>query len=52
MTEGVSIHNFSFRKLIKNTADLNQVSLLASYAAQQESKSLELRTPTTQKIDH
>jgi hypothetical protein len=37
---GVSIHNFSFRKLIKNTADLNQVSLLASYATQQKSKSL------------
>ena len=37
---GVSISNFSFRKLIKNTADLNQVSLLASYASQEESKSL------------
>tara|TARA_B100001113_G_scaffold83185_1_gene66133 strand:+ start:332 stop:1633 length:1302 start_codon:yes stop_codon:yes gene_type:complete len=38
--KGASIHNFSFRKLIKNTADLNNVSLLASYAAQQQSKSL------------
>ena len=37
---GVSISNFSFRKLIKNTADLNQVSLLVSYASQEESKSL------------
>ena len=37
---GVSISNFSFRKLIKNTADLNQVSLLASYSSQEESKSL------------
>ena len=37
---GVSISNFSFRKLIKNTADLNQVSLLASYSSQVESKSL------------
>ena len=37
---GVSISNFSFRKLIKNTADLNQVSLLASYTSQEESKSL------------
>ena len=37
---GVSISNFSFRKLIKNTSDLNQVSLLASYTSQEESKSL------------
>jgi len=37
---GVSTSNFSFRKLIKNTADLNQVSLLASYTSQKESKSL------------
>ncbi len=37
---GVSIYNYSFRKLIKNTADLNQVSLLASYASQQRSKFL------------
>lgn len=37
---GVSISNFGFRELIKNTSDLNHVSLLASYAAQQESKSL------------
>ena len=38
--KGASVHNFSFRKLIKNTADLNNVSLLASYAAQQQSKYL------------
>lgn len=37
---GVSIYNFSFRKLVKNTADLNHVSLLASYASQLDSKSL------------
>ena len=37
---GVSISNFSFRKLIKNTADLNQVSLLASYTSQRDSQSL------------
>ena len=37
---GVSTYNFSFRKLVKNTADLNHVSLLASYASQQDSKSL------------
>jgi len=37
---GVSIYNFSFRKLVKNTADLNHVSLLASYTSQQDSKSL------------
>ena len=37
---GTSIYNFSFRKLIKNTADLNTVSLLASYASQKEPKIL------------
>ena len=37
---GVTIYNFSFRKLIKNTADLNMVSLLASYASQNEPKTL------------
>ena len=37
---GVSIYNFRFQKLIKNIADLNPVCLLASYEAQQESKSL------------
>jgi hypothetical protein len=47
---GVSIHNFSFRKLIKNTADLNQVSLLASYAAQQESKSLNYERQQLKKL--
>ena len=53
---GVSIHNFSFQKLIKNTADLNPVSLLASYEAQQESKSLyqerqQLKSLIIKKID-
>ena len=37
---GVSIYNFSFRKLVKNTADLNKVSLLASYSSQQDTRSL------------
>jgi hypothetical protein len=47
---GVSIHNFSFRELIKNTADLNQVSLFASYAAQQESKSLNYECQQLKKL--
>ncbi|MDC0478787.1 hypothetical protein OAN35_01090 [Flavobacteriaceae bacterium] len=47
---GVSIHNFSFRRLIKNTADLNQVSLLASHAAQQESKSLNYERQQLKKL--
>ncbi len=37
---GVTIYNFSFRKLIKNIADLNMVSLLASYASQNEPRTL------------
>ena len=49
--KGVSIHNFSFRKLIKNTADLNQVSLLASLCRNRY-PNLKSRTSTTQKIDH
>ena len=47
---GVSIHNFSFRRLIKNTADLNHVSLLASHAAQQESKSLNYERQQLKKL--
>lgn len=37
---GVSVYNFSFRNLIKNIADTNNVSLLASYEAQEEIKTL------------
>jgi hypothetical protein len=35
---GISIYNHGFRNLIKHIADSNAVSLLVSYAAQQESK--------------
>lgn len=37
---GVSIHNHNFRNLIKNLSDSNRVSLLASFEAQKEFKTL------------
>ena len=48
--KGASVHNFSFRKLIKDTADLNNVSLLASYAAQQQSKYLNRESQQLKKL--
>ena len=35
---GISSNNYGFRNLIKNISDTNEVSLLASYAAQREAK--------------
>ena len=49
---GVSTHNFSFRGLIKNIADLNRVSILASYATQMETKTLSKECDQFQKLIH
>ncbi len=49
---GVSTHNFSFRRLIKNIADLNRVSLLASYATQMETKTLSKECDQFKKLIH
>ncbi len=48
--QGVSVNNYGFRNLIKNIADTGDVSLLVSYAAQREIKTLVEETVHLKKL--